>query len=342
MGQSSHHYIPRFHLRQFSCDQNRGHVWSFDKRTGDFSKVSVKKAAAEIGYYSVPPGKDYDADVLERAFSQLETQVAPLLRWLASRRPGWWGLGRQHRRYLADYLATLHLRGPAWRDASTAIATFSARVEADMLLSNPEEFARRARAVGIPESDDALDALRLRWLDELRTGELVIEAPKEWSLLNLQMGESIAPMLMGRRWFLYRRPTLPRLILGDQPVVIHAPPDHPEHVGAGFETPGVEVYCALSPTALLVISDEPDNGVVTVVEHDDPEDFGGDWVYVPNRAAWMHSRRYLIGSRQPDLEMTALTFTEPERRMSPRIGISGIEDAWRSLLPDLLAEPDLG
>jgi Protein of unknown function (DUF4238) len=61
MARASHHYIPRFHLRQFACDRDRGHVWTFDKRTGHYSKVSVKKAAAEIGYYAVPPGKDYDA-----------------------------------------------------------------------------------------------------------------------------------------------------------------------------------------------------------------------------------------------------------------------------------------
>jgi Protein of unknown function (DUF4238) len=243
---------------------------------------------------------------------------------------------------LADYVATLHLRGPAWRDASTAIATFGARVEADMLLSNPEEFARRARAAGMPETEAALDVLRLQWQEELRTGKLVLEAPKEWSLLNLQMGETIAAMLMGRRWLVYRRSTLPRLILGDQPVVIHAPANHPEHVGAGFGTAGVEIYCCLSPTALLLIADEPDNGVITVVEPDDSNDIGGDWVYVPNRAAWMHSRQYLIGSRQADLEMTALTFAEQERRTSPQIAISGIEDPWRSLLPDLMAERDFG
>lgn len=338
MSRATHHYIPRFHLRHFACDRNRGHVWCFDKRSGQYSKVSVKKAAAEIGYYAVPQGKDYDADVLERAFNQLETQVAPIVRWLASRPSGWWGLGPQHRRYLADYLATLYLRGPAWRDASTAIATFSARVETDMLLSDRQEFARRARVAGMPETGDALDALRMQWQEELRTGELVIEAPQEWSLLTLQVGESIAPMLTGRRWFVYRRSTLPRLLLGDQPVVIYAPADHSERVGAGFGTPGVEIYCALTPSALLFIADEQDNGVVTVVEPDDSTDFGGDWVYVPNRAAWMHSRQYLIGSRQADLEMTGLTFPDQERHLSPSIGISGVEEAWRSLLPDLMTQ----
>jgi hypothetical protein len=43
----------------------------------------------------------------------------------------------------------------------------------------------------------------------------------------------------------------------------------------------VEIYCALTPSALLLIADEPDNDVVTVVEPDDSNDFTGDWVSVP-------------------------------------------------------------
>lgn len=338
MAAARHHYIPRFHLRQFACNRDRGHVWRYDKRSDHYERVPIRRAAAEIGYYSVPPGDDHDAEILERAFNQLETQAAPIVRWLASRPPGWWGLGAQHRRYMADYLATLHLRGPAWRDASTSIATFSERVDADMLLNNPEEFARRARDAGWEQPEAELNATRLQWQEELRTGRLILEAPKQWSLLNLQMGEIVAPILMQRRWFIYLRSIRPWLILGDQPVVIHPPADHPEHMGASFGTPGVEIYCPLSPSALLLIADEPDNGVVTVLEPDDSHDFGGDWLYVPNRSAWGLSHQYVIGSRQPDLEMTALTFAEHERMSSPSIGVSGIPAEWRSMLPEWMKE----
>ena len=112
---------------------------------------------------------------------------------------------------------------------------------------------------------------------------MVVVAP-ESGLASLGLAvDGVRPILAGMRWDLWCS-RFPWFILGDQPVTIARPPDLPPYLGAGFATPGVEIYAPLSPEALLVGTNEPHDGSIRVFAPDHeprPPSLARDWNCAP-------------------------------------------------------------
>lgn len=340
------HYIPQFLLRLFGHGQGRGEVWTCDKATGTIRSRSVRKSASGPDFYAInyPDERGRDTS-LEDLFGLLENAAAPLLRALADLPPGHHEMGAAERDLLAGWLALSYARVPGTIDTTMAMAKFAVAVQTDMLLRNPDEYRRRSRASGATESDQDLEAKRLLDLREHQERVLVIEPAPETGLTSLGNAvEHIKPLLAQMRWDIARRSGFPWFVLGDQPVTIARPPDLPSILGAGFATPGVEVYAPISPDALLVGSHETHDGSITVIAPDERPrraSLAPDWSLRPNLTAFTHAQREVFGHSQADLEATRLALAPEDRTWVPQMSVSGIPEEWMPYVPAGMVVNDL-
>lgn len=336
-GPENQHYIPKFLLRAFGHGQGRGHVWGLDKATGAITARSVRKSASAPDFYAINyPDRGRDV-TLERVFGALENAAAPLIKALADLPPGTYPLGAAERDLLAGWLALAHARVPATIDSTLAMAKFTVAVQADILLRNPEEYRRRSRASGSTAGDEDLEAERLTNLAKHMDRTLVVEPAPESGLITLGLAvDGIRPILAQMRWDLFRRSRFPWLVLGDQPVTISRPDGLPNYLGAGFATPGVEIYAPISPEAILVGSHNPHDGRLRVVALDEVPrrpSLGPDWSLRPNAEAYAEAPREVFGRSQADLEAIRLALPPESRTGTPQVRVSGLPREWRRYLP---------
>ena len=338
MPDARHHYVPQFHLRQFGHAEGNGRIWVYDKQADSIGRRSVKSIASEINYYRVRDGKGGHSDDLESLFSYIESAAAPLIRWLADLPPGNHSLHPAERDTVAGYTALLWARGPTQRRKTLAMGEFMARAEIDMLLRNPDAFRKHTRKMGDGGSDADIETKRKELLDDMESGRIVLEAPEEWGLTNLGVAvDKIRPLLVSMKWHIFRRRRLPFVTIGDAPVTLMAPAEHPPFLGIGFASAGVEVGLPLSPDAHLVMNHAPNDGGVVVTDLDRlpvPRSLEPSWAAVVNATSLLAASRYLFGRSQADLEFTRISLGEEERRREPKVSISSIPSEWRYLMPD--------
>jgi hypothetical protein len=76
------HYVPQFYLKAFSANGNS--VFVFDKVQQRSFRTAVANVANEQRFYDLPPapGGGGDSQVIERAFSQLESGYATAIQAL--------------------------------------------------------------------------------------------------------------------------------------------------------------------------------------------------------------------------------------------------------------------
>jgi hypothetical protein len=339
------HYIPKFLLRLFGHGQGHGHVWTCDKATGVITRRSVNRTASGPDFYAINYPDARDTASLERLFGALESAAAPFLKALGVLPPGRHEMGAAERDLLAGWLALSYARVPGTIGTTLAMAKFAVAVQTDMLLRNPAEYRRRARAQGTSKTDAELEAERTRDLREHSERILVVEPAPETGLTALGHAvEDIKPVLGQMRWDIARRDRFPWFILGDQPVTIARPPDLSRHLGAGFATPGVEVYAPISPGALLVGSHEPHDGSITVVAPDQRllrPSLSPDWALRPNLTAFTHAQREVFGRSQADLEAARLALAPEDRTWVPQMSVSGIPQEWLPYVPAGMVVNDL-
>jgi hypothetical protein len=70
-----HHFVPRFHLARFA--DNKGRIWTFDKKAGKAFASSPKGLAAEKNFYKLPELVEIGIDplFLERQFAKIEGEA---------------------------------------------------------------------------------------------------------------------------------------------------------------------------------------------------------------------------------------------------------------------------
>jgi len=314
----AHHFIPRFHLAQFVGYHRGRELAVFDKRWGTFRRRAVKQTAVSQDYYEVPGETLEERLAVEDEFARLEHQVAPLVRGLASLSVGTMvGLGGSARQILAEYVAILHVRVPAWRDSAMVRATDMTTDLGAMGLDDPERFLARARAHGMTGTDEALEHQRARFVDDIESGRTVVTVSNAASLMALTSAVGkVAPMLVDRCWELLRTDDWPGLVLGDQPVALfHAGRLAPS---IGFGTAGVQVLVPLSPRTLLVISDRPRETMLRVFAARTPAIREPWWVFA-NKVAWLTSQRFVYGQTIGHLQAAESLLPVEDRRRDLRV-----------------------
>jgi hypothetical protein len=308
----SQRYVPEFHLAQFiGLPFRRFHV--FDKKWGKYGRPPVAKSAFSRDYYLLPGETDVERLRLERQFALLEDQIAPLMKWLAVHPRGPVQIDDEERDALAGYAAILHIRVPAFREAALERVQSMARDPDVLGLADATEFREAARKMGFPGADEDLEALRVAWNQDVRTGRRTIQVHRAASMTAMTPAiEKVRPMLIDRAWELLRLEGWPSFVIGDQPVTLLSKGRLAGQIG--FGTRDVQVMMPLSPNTLLLISDQPRESVLEVKVQPRRLGLAEPWWATANRVAWLSSKRYVFAQERRHLQAAELLLHPDDRR----------------------------
>jgi Protein of unknown function (DUF4238) len=296
---SHHHFIPRFHLRQFSReDLVAVYVKNMDAIV---PRQPVSHTAVRSGFHVVRTARGR-SDVIERAIGTIENAAAPILTQLATGpTPG--SLSRTERRLLARYIGTLYLRVPSQRELLSRLQTEFVG-QAGWPGLTRQHLDRSIDAINLTQSEEEADAWRTILGYLIKGQQEVVDAHS--SLQGIALGGLLAEDISMMEWTVYRRVLPPYFVLPDRPVVGCKP--RQEEGPSWFAV-------ALGANALLVMedtrkpslrelsADAPDPMLRKLWQRSFPTMYSGldDPVIFNARLAWWLIARDAIGRGTSDL-----------------------------------------
>lgn len=237
-----HHYVPRCWLAGFTdtgdqdgklfvTDFERRKQWVAAPGTADFIR----------DFYRLEDERSSDPLVAEKAFGQIETEVAPILRAIDQE---WRAPDAEELEPLLYFIAVQWARVPAFRPLVLDIIDGLSREWIAKKLETRGAWRKAlVEARMDPNSPGAeYDKLKKSFDDKAYT----LVAPTDWYVLRaLKAVESVLPGLHKRHWTTYVSPS-GSFIGSDNPVIIEGP----KGVKQGFENAELISYCVSRHVAL--------------------------------------------------------------------------------------------
>lgn len=282
------HVVPAFYLRYFSTDAK---IWVVDFHSDKKPyRTGVTNALVMKDFYTVSTIRSEQDDIIERNFSEIETQAKPVFDGLLKGMVLPEGLAR---RRLMGFIACLYLRGPRMRQMQlelyeSAVNFFERRYFSDegrfeefyqeYLRKNPETALTREMAKEINEQTRAEGYIsRESYIHDFLKSLPAVEYL--FSRMSLKV--------------VWADPSgLARFITSDFPFVIEdkATRRYEMPLNGGLLNKNVRIYTPLTPLVCLVLEHEgPD--VICVVPH-------RHFVPITNSQLALMASRYVISGTQ--------------------------------------------
>jgi len=253
------HYVPEFYLRNFTDQTRAGRqygeepfVWVYEKGTGECKRRSPKKVAVKSEYYTIAAETPERDEGVEDIFSKLETLSAPVIRSVIDNPQH--VLSNGDRSILVEFLASMLVRVPMFRQGVDETHEFMIKKLARLLASNEQRFGsmlsdfKKTTGKGITVPAEELRQFMFdskKWIVSIR--------PEVSLGVMLSMFERAVSIISEMRFTLLRVPQGNHLVTSDAPVVLVDPtPPRGFGGGVGLAQPGVEVTLPLGPTVGLL------------------------------------------------------------------------------------------
>jgi hypothetical protein len=259
MPAARHHTVSAFLLDRFARDTSTGRrVCMLDKQSGRPTSVSPRDATVRRHFYSLDVEDGRRDPAIEGVLSVIESIAAPLVRQLDD--------GdlpvREHRLELALFLAVCWMRTPAWREQMASVMEqMTAAMIAETYRLDPASMGRALAATGSElTTPEEVEEFRLRVVDDLENGRLVVEFPKNRLIRDLLEGAQGAQWTMFLLdWTLVRLEGVDEFVLGDNPVSLYDP--KPAFPGGGsglLSSPFAQLFTPIGPRSGLLIGSNPE------------------------------------------------------------------------------------
>ena len=191
----AHHYVPQCWLAGFTdTGENDGMLYVTDLKRKTQWRCRPSQAGHRRDFYRVEDETVADPLAIEKIFSRIETNVAPVFRALMRERRGpkdEFELGT-----LLEYMAIQWIRVPTFRAlvGRTVYSHFSRDV-----LSSPEAWQKAKQRAGIPDGDPDADYARVK--KALDSGQIVFSGqPAFYLKKGAQLVEEIDACLKQYKW----------------------------------------------------------------------------------------------------------------------------------------------
>jgi hypothetical protein len=273
MPAKKHHYLSQFLLRRFAQEKAPPFIWRLDKKNGQTRHVPPKSQAAKHQYYrfTVPDGS-IDPGFVEETLSRIESLAATAIRRIVA---GEEEATEEDRHGLALFAALQGRRTPAGRRQLRFFDEFSAKLQFEVSLSDRGRFAERIREREPEMIDEEVEALRQQMIEELKSGEIVVESTpeREVGLMFLAL-DKVAPMLvMEFDWLVVEAPAETEFVLSDVGLVHFDPtPPHPHSGSAWRSSPNSQTTMAIDRRFSLVVTPGHGRWGRTTIDKDDVDD----------------------------------------------------------------------
>jgi hypothetical protein len=239
----AHHYVPRSWLagftdtslpdgRLFVTDLSRNNQWSAKPGNAGFIR----------DFYRLEDEQASDPLIVEKGFSKIEDEVAPILR----------AIEHEHRKPRTDeiepllfFMAIQWSRVPAFRPFVLNVLDKFSYEQLSKELASPETWAKCLAETGISPDAPGADYEKMKRFHEEKA--YTLSAPTDWYVKkSFEFVERIGPSLMKRYWTPLVSPS-GSFIASDNPVVLEGP------VGTmvGFENAETITYPLTRHVALI-------------------------------------------------------------------------------------------
>lgn len=324
-----HHYVPQLHLRLFAADPGGRFIYRHDKRTNRTEYRAIRGVGGRPDYFTVRGPDGLPSDALEQAFGRIETDVASVLRRLATHPSGSLALSPRDRVNVSRYVALQFARVPNHVETSRQMAEYLGSASMEMIYATSERFRDFNRRQGSTATDDELEVERVAGLERLRSGQWSIPDGHEMAIGAIgDAVDAIAPVVHAMNWSLIRRSRPPWFVLGDTPVTLYAE-NLPRGMGVGFLTEGAEVHMPISPTHALVATRVENPLAEEVVEFHSAEVANGI-----NTEIWASAIYNVFGSSTDAIHAARHATPEVLRGFrEPRVHIGGGPAEWERYKP---------
>ena len=254
------HTVPRIHLKHFAGSDPKGHVWTYDSESGKVWSATPGNTSVEGHFYSVEQLDGTMDTRIEEHLARVETSAAPTYeRLLASEIPK----TSKDRSPFASFLALMYVRTTATRRLSGELFGCLLQTLLHLRASNDKAFEADVNEMEAKSGKtyDAEDRANMRKY-ALDPSSLVLQVPKEETLMALGAADELAEILYRMKWAL-ARPLHGYYITSDNPVVRLVDPRTVHRGDGGFKNKTAQVSCPLSPSLTLLLtweSNMPDIG----------------------------------------------------------------------------------
>jgi hypothetical protein len=228
-----HHYVPQCWLAGFTdTGEKDGQLWVTDLVRRKQWQASPNNAGHIRDFYRLSD-EQLDPVMVEKAFANIEAEVAPILRILdrEQRAPGVEEFGA-----LLPFIALQWARVPAFRPIVLNVLDSVARETLAAELKSEETWKRALKKARIAE--DAPGAAYESMMEFYRDGRFSLSVQTDWYVQQtFKAAEHILPTLAGRSWRVAISPS-GSFIGSDNPVIL----DGPKNEMRGFKNAEIITY----------------------------------------------------------------------------------------------------
>lgn len=253
------HFVPRFYLKNFAIKEAPKSVFRY-RRGLERDQRNIKKVASQEDYYTVTlTATGEKSDQFEKMFSRLESDTALIVRRLISEH-GPIRLSKTELITLSNFIAFLHLRGPAFRIKMHNIDAALFVEYINEITADIESFRKAANRMKLEiNSDDDLeqefqkvsgvaDAFKEKQIALMR------ESGEEGLVISqmMKVAKELFPLIFYRHWHIYESRMSGVFITSDNPVLMMALDLEPHTEGEIWEK-GI-IVLPISPSRCLALS----------------------------------------------------------------------------------------
>ena len=195
-----HHYLPQQYLRGFEAADEPGAIWSYDKVTRRFARITIKVVAQEAEFY--------DADVEKELNESVEGPAHASMAKVRRQEP----FSLEDRLRLAVYAATMIMRVPHRRRKAFELIPSALATTMDEMRGRIAEWSRS------PNADQSLVARRLGDVDRLQE-EFLRRPPADVvdRIRSPWPSQQLVGLLHGMTWRIVGADPANRFLTSDNP-----------------------------------------------------------------------------------------------------------------------------
>jgi hypothetical protein len=244
-----HHYVPRFYLEGFIDPRNEPFIWVYEKGNQEIRRQKAEKIACEKHYYSfITESGDKDSETIEKAFEDLETKTAPILKKIKDEKT----LSNKERGIFSYFIAYIMTRVPNYRKNVESIAGKLIKKTMMTIVSDREEFRSKVEKLEKVRGEKFKTRIE-DFTKAVMNGKYDIEVHPEFSLGMIGLARELAPLFYKMSWAFLKATNEYKFLTSDNPLYYFDPTySQRKFDGVGLLNDNVEVYFPISRESMLL------------------------------------------------------------------------------------------
>jgi hypothetical protein len=256
MDKERHHYIPRFYLKNFACDEDKKFLYVYEYK-GKIFKSSISDIGVKKGFYTfINKFTKQKTSIVEDFFASIENKTAPVLdRIIRSEKIN---IDNEEKELLSLFMSILVIRTPRFTSISENFEIETMKNIAKIIAQNPKVFFKFVKKHWKQDmKDDEIEQLRKSILEiDKRFGITIKNGKAYFFKRGMEMVLLLTDtFLNSKRWHLLINNTSYPFITSDNPIAIQKVKHLPEIMSKGFGY-GTIIF-PISPKLCLLLRNQP-------------------------------------------------------------------------------------